>query len=151
MKKTRALHAESLSVNILVASIAIAAALLPIAALANAHVELTETATAIESHNGKLVPEPIGRVTRHGERLRYTIVAKNTGDRAAVDLSPVAKIPAGERFVAGSAGATAQFSVDGGKTWSRKPMVRVNAIRWLDPLPLMPGARVIFAYDVIVA
>jgi uncharacterized repeat protein (TIGR01451 family) len=137
------------NVNKLVASIAFAAALTPSAALANAHVVLTDTATAIESHNGALVAAPIGRVTKRGERLRYTIVAKNTGDRAALNLSPVVKIPAGERFVHGSAGATAQYSVDGGKTWSRDPKVQVNAIRWLDSLPLMPGARVIFAYDVI--
>jgi uncharacterized repeat protein (TIGR01451 family) len=156
-----------ISVKTVVAFIAFAAALVPCAALANAHVELSDTATAIESHNGTLVAAPIGGITKPGERLRYTIVAKNTGDRPAANLAPVAKIPAGERFVAGTAGATAEYSVDGGKTWSREPMVQVtnpggtnttrralpaefNAIRWLDPLLLAPGARVIFTYDIIV-
>ena len=136
-------------------ALAVCALLLaPIPALAAARVELTQSVTP----RGGAAP---------GERLRYTIVAKNTGDRAAARLAPSVKIPAGERYIENTAGPTAEFSIDGGKTWSRQPMVTVtnpggavtqrralpaefNAIRWLAPELLAPGARMTFAYDVIV-
>jgi uncharacterized repeat protein (TIGR01451 family) len=150
-----------------IALVALTLALLPVAARAAAHVELINSAAAIESHDGAFVAMPLGGGARPGERLRYTIVAKNTGDRPAIDLVPVAKIPPGERLVDGTAGPDAEFSVDGGTTWSREPTVRVtnpggttavrralaseiDAIRWVDPVPLAPGARASFAYDVIV-
>jgi uncharacterized repeat protein (TIGR01451 family) len=141
-------------------------ALTPCAALAAAHVELVQTATLIETQNGTLVAKPLNGMTKPGQRVRYTIVAHNTGDHPAANLAPVVKIPAGERYVDGSAGANAEYSVDGGKTWSLAPMVRVtnpggtsttrralpsefDAIRWSAAAALAPGARMTFAYDVI--
>jgi uncharacterized repeat protein (TIGR01451 family) len=141
-------------------------ALIPCAALAAAHVELTQSAASIELQSGALVAKQLSGITKPGQRVRYTIVARNSGDRPAVNLAPVVKIPAGERYVDASAGANAEFSIDAGKTWSAAPMVHVtspggmtavrralpaefNAIRWTVPAPLAPGARMTFAYDVI--
>jgi uncharacterized repeat protein (TIGR01451 family) len=141
-------------------------ALIPCAAFAAAHVELAQSASIIEAQNGGLVAKPLNGITKPGQRVRYTIVAHNTGDRPAANLAPVVKIPAGERYVDGSAGSNAEYSVDGGKTWSAGPMVRVtnpggattvrralpsefDAIRWMAPAALAPGARATFAYDVI--
>ena len=150
-----------------IAAFLAAIAVAPAAAWAAAHVELVDSASAIDVRDGAPVVVPLTGAAKPGQRLRYTIVARNSGDRPAADLMPVTKISASERYVDGSAGATAEFSVDGGKTWSREPMVRVtnpggaitvrralpaeyDAIRWVDPVPLAPGARVTFGYDVIV-
>jgi uncharacterized repeat protein (TIGR01451 family) len=139
----------------------------PRAASAAAHVELTVSVASVELHEGSFVAGQASVAARPGQRLRYTIAAKNTGDRPALTLVPSSKIPPGERYVDGSAGSSAEFSVDGGTTWSREPMVRVtnpggavatrralpseyDAIRWIDPAPLAAGARTTFAYDVIV-
>jgi uncharacterized repeat protein (TIGR01451 family) len=169
-KKNRSVTREAVLVRRLLMffTFAFAASMLaPGIALAAAHVELVETVAAVETHAGKLVVVPRTGITRQGERLRYTIAAKNTGDRAAVNLTPIAKIPGGLVFIAGTAGTGAEFSVDAGKTFSPAPTVRVtnpggttttrpalpheyNAIRWADPQPLAPGARITFAYDVIV-
>jgi uncharacterized repeat protein (TIGR01451 family) len=149
------------------ASILLALALLPTAARAATHVELTTSVAATQARNGILVVVPLSGLTKPGQRLRYTIVAKNTGDRSAESFVPMTKIPAGERFVEGSAGAAAEYSVDGGKTWSRRPMVVVinpggtsvqraalpseyNAIRWIGSPPIAAGARATFVYDIIV-
>jgi uncharacterized repeat protein (TIGR01451 family) len=150
------------------AAVAIALVLaLPDVALAAAHVELAQSVATVELRNGSLVAGQASTTAQPGGRLRYTIVARNTGDRAATSLLPTTNIPAGERYVDGSAGSMAEFSVDGGKTWSREPMVRVinpggaittrralaseyDAIRWIDPAPLVPGTKATFTYDVIV-
>jgi uncharacterized repeat protein (TIGR01451 family) len=141
-------------------------ALIPCSAFAAAHVELAQSASLVETQNGTLIAKPLNAITKPGQRVRYTIVAHNTGDHPAANLAPVVKIPAGERYVDGSAGSNAEYSVDGGKTWSVAPMVRVtnpggtvtprralpaefDAIRWTAPAALAPGARMTFAYDVI--
>ncbi|HEX3865800.1 MAG TPA: NEW3 domain-containing protein [Gemmatimonadaceae bacterium] len=141
-------------------------ALIPCVARAAAHVELAQSASLIETQNGALVAKPLNGITKPGQRVRYTIVAHNTGDHPAASLAPVVKIPAGERYVDGTAGTNAEYSVDAGKTWSATPMVRVtnpggvttqrralpaefDAIRWTAAVPLAPGARMTFAYDVI--
>jgi uncharacterized repeat protein (TIGR01451 family) len=146
---------------------AFVAVLLPAGVLAAPHVQLVNSVAAVESHNGTLVTAPFAGNARPGQRLRYTIVAKNSGDHAAAKLTPMTKIPAGERYVGGSAGPLAEYSIDGGKTWSRQPMITVtnpdhtttikpalagdyNAVRWLAPDPLAPAAHTAFSYDVIV-
>jgi uncharacterized repeat protein (TIGR01451 family) len=128
---------------------------------------LTQLSAPVEVRDGVAVVGRPSASARPGQRLRYTIVAVNTGDRAAAKLVPTTKIPQGETYVAGSAGAAAEFSVDGGATWSPDPIVRVtnpggavttrralpaeyNAIRWIVPAPLAPGSKASFAYDVIV-
>ncbi len=141
--------------------------LLSVAARAAARIELIEGATTVVVREGELLSIPLRGSAQPGQRIRYTIVAKNVGDRPAAQLVPMAKIPAGERFVAGSAGTAAEYSIDNGKTWSRRPMVRATdpggattirpalaaeytAVRWTGTLPLPPGGRATFAYDVIV-
>lgn len=131
------------------------------------HIALTQSAAVVEVQNGVAVTRTLRDQARPGERLRYTILAKNDGDRAAAHLTPVAKIPGGELYVDKSAGAIAELSIDGGKTYARQPMVpvkhadgtitmrpalarEIDALRWITPLPLAPGARVSYAYDVIV-
>jgi uncharacterized repeat protein (TIGR01451 family) len=140
---------------------------IPSTAFAAAHVDLVVSVGTVELQNGTLTVERANATARPGQRLRYTIAAKNSGDRPALTLVPSTKIPPGERYVDGSAGAGAEFSVDGGATWAREPMVRVtnpggtittrralaseyDAIRWIDPAPLPAGASTTFAYDVIV-
>lgn len=153
--------------NLLAVLTVLSIALAPSVALAAAHVELTDSAAVLVTRDAASVAVPVHGTVQPGQRIRYTIVARNSGDRPAAQLMPVANIPAGERFVAGSAGASAEYSIDNGKTWSRRPMVTVtnpggttttrpalpaqyNAVRWTGALPLAPGARATFAYDVIV-
>ena len=94
----------------LVALATLLAALLPSVALAAPHVQLVNSVAALESHNGALVAAPFAGNARPGQRLRYTIVAKNTGDHAAGKLTPMIKIPSGERYVDGSAGPRSSSS-----------------------------------------
>jgi hypothetical protein len=136
-----------------IAFAACAVLLTPCTAFAAAHVELANSVAVVETHSGALVAVPVRGAAVPGERLRYSIVAKNTGDRAAAKLAPLTKIPAGERYIGNTAGTTAEFSVDGGKTWSREPLVTVTnpggALTQRRALPA-PGARMIFTYDVTV-
>jgi uncharacterized repeat protein (TIGR01451 family) len=166
--KDRSRHSRK-RVAVKTSTLALAAlifAAVPCAALAAAHVELVQSVSLMETQNGTLVAKPLHGITKPGQRVRYTIVAHNTGDRPAANLAPVVKIPSGERYVDGTAGSNAEYSVDGGKTWAATPMVRVtnpggattsrralpsefDAIRWTAPAQLAPGARITFAYDVI--
>jgi uncharacterized repeat protein (TIGR01451 family) len=155
--------------TILIAALALAltSAMQPRTAGASAHVALRQSVAAIEVQNGAPAAIPLRREARPGDRLRFTIVATNDGDRPVTHLMPAAKIPAGERFVATSAGSNAELSIDGGKTYARHPFVRVthpdgtttmrpalareiNALRWVTPVPLAPGAHLSFAYDITV-
>jgi uncharacterized repeat protein (TIGR01451 family) len=64
-----------------------------------------------------------------GDAIQYDIVAANGGNSPALRLVPVGRIPAGTSYVDGSARgarAHAEFSLDGGKTWSAVPTVRVR-------------------------
>ena len=103
-----------------------------------------------------------------GETVRYTIVATNRGTDAALGLRPSAKIPAGTAYEAGSAEASGaarvEYSLDGGKTWSAAPTVKVQtpsgivekkadpatytAIRWAAATPLAPHASATYRYQV---
>jgi uncharacterized repeat protein (TIGR01451 family) len=101
-----------------------------IAAEARPNVKLILRTDAVVFRDGKtsfvsLPPEGIKR----GERLRYTIVASNSGDKSALQFEPVGHIPAGAAFVANSAtssvGAFVEYTLDG-MTWSAKPTIRVK-------------------------
>ena len=145
-------------------ALALSSLLLPHAAAAAAHITLTQSVAAIDVPSGA----PVAHTrARPGDRLRYTIVAKNDGDRPVTHLMPVAKIPAGEAFVDTPAGSDAELSIDGGKTYAHRPLVRVtqpngtitmrpalareiNALRWVTTAPLAPGAHLTFAYDITV-
>lgn len=114
--------------------------------------------------NGKDVLTPsAGKVVHGGDRLRYEIIASNTGDRAATQVRPYDMIPAGTEFIAHSAtgNGKVEYALDG-KTWSAVPLVVVHtndgdktipadpatykAIRWTTTLA--PGASSAFGFDV---
>jgi uncharacterized repeat protein (TIGR01451 family) len=102
-----------------------------------------------------------------GETVRYTLVAVNRGTDPALGLKPIGKIPAGTSFEAGSAAGAAarvEYSLDGGKTWSTSPTIKVQtpagivekkadpstytAIRWTADKPLAPRAVAAYSYQV---
>ncbi len=112
---------------------------------------------------------PVGSVAlQPGETVRYDIVATNEGTDPATKLMPVGRIPAGTAYEAGTASASnalkVEFSIDGGKTWSRTPTVKVvtangtvekkadpatyTTIRWVAEKPLVPKASVSYRYEV---
>jgi uncharacterized repeat protein (TIGR01451 family) len=116
----------------------------------------------------KLTPLESAQV-KPGETIRFEIVATNQSDQPVHNLVPVEKISAGTAYAAGSATpvtAGIQFSLDGGKTWSAKPMVTVHTpdgdvtkpadpatyttIRWANGTSLAPSAAAKYSYEVIV-
>lgn len=62
-----------------------------------------------------------------GEVVNWSIVSNNTGNGAAHDYKTVGQIPKGTTFVEGSAKAdgasSVTFSIDGGKSFTAKPMI----------------------------
>jgi uncharacterized repeat protein (TIGR01451 family) len=148
-------------------ALALALAIAPRPAVSSALIALTNSVALVEVNNGTAATVPFSGTAKPGDHLRYTIAARNTGDRPATKLVPSVHLPAGEAYVDGSAGVDAEFSVDGGRTWSREPLVRMTAsdgtvklrraqareyqaIRWTAPAPLAAGATAFFRYDVIV-
>ncbi|WP_366524996.1 hypothetical protein [Acaryochloris sp. IP29b_bin.137] len=71
-----------------------------------------------------------GDVTvRPGDVLRYTLVSENAGDKPAAELRINQPIPKQTTFVLESAranGAKLSYSIDGGQTYSEKPMIEVT-------------------------
>jgi uncharacterized repeat protein (TIGR01451 family) len=71
-----------------------------------------------------------GEVTvQPGDVLRYTVASKNAGDKPAKNLVVTQPIPKQTSYVLTSArpdGAALTFSIDGGKTFVEKPMVKVK-------------------------
>ncbi len=70
-----------------------------------------------------------GVALKPGDELEYGIAATNAGNAPALQFKTVGKIPAGTAYVEGSAKAPrahAEFSLDGGKTWSTSPTVTVK-------------------------
>jgi uncharacterized repeat protein (TIGR01451 family) len=146
-------------------------ALSPAIASAKPAVALTLAGSYVEKNDDgtpRIVPVERERA-RPGERIRWEIVAKNTGDQAARGFTAVGRIPAGTSFVAGSSsssGARVEYSLDGARTWSVSPMVTVQtpagpvvrkadpasytAIRWVAGPPLAPGTASRYTYEVTV-
>jgi uncharacterized repeat protein (TIGR01451 family) len=65
-------------------------------------------------------------MVKPGEIINWMIDSANEGNGAARDYKAIGQIPVGTAFVAGSAvsqTASVTYSVDGGKTFSAKPMV----------------------------
>lgn len=62
-----------------------------------------------------------------GEVVNWSIVSHNAGNAAALDYRTVGQIPKGTSFVEGSAkaegAAAVAYSIDGGKTFTAKPMI----------------------------
>lgn len=115
----------------------------------------------------KLVP--VSSVAlKPGETIRYDIVASNVGPDAAKTLMPIGKIPAGTAYEPGTASVSnasrVEFSIDGGKTWSVSPTIKVQtpsgiveqkadpsrftAIRWIGAKPLLSKSSVAYSYEV---
>lgn len=90
-------------------------------------VKLALSQALIVQKDGKTVATAVPEDgAKYGSTLRYTIVAKNGGDKPALNVLPVGRIPHGVTFIAKSATpASAQYTLDG-KSWSAKPMVEVK-------------------------
>lgn len=77
-------------------------------------------------------PLPENASLRPGENIRYVVTASNISDRQIKKLVVNQPIPKGSVYVLGSAtlpkieGATVDYSIDGGKTYSDKPTIRVK-------------------------
>ena len=114
------------------------------------------------------VPLSKDTVVNPGDVLDWTITSENDGNGAAVEYKAVARIPRGTTFVADSAkadGAKAFYSIDGGKSFSRQPMIEEKQAdgsskrvpvpvssytdvryEWADPLA--PGGKLSASYKV---
>lgn len=146
---------------------------LPVASFAKPLVSLKLAGFLVQkATDGKEQLTPVEKtVLKPGEIVRYEIDALNAGDSAASKLAPVAHIPANTTFVAGTASAAAaatiEYSLDGGKTWSLRPMVTVqtptgpvqkpadpatyNAVKWISTGSLAPKSTVAYLYEVRVS
>lgn len=88
--------------------------------------------TTVDAQGKKLVKwQPLkGAVTvQPGDVLRYTIASENAGEKPAKNLVVTQPIPKQTTYVLSSAnanGAALTFSIDGGKTFVAKPMVKVK-------------------------
>lgn len=139
----------------------------PSFALGNPSVALKLSgAVATKGSDGVQKETPLGdTVLRPGETIRYRIAATNKGDRPALRLVPVGKIPVGTSYEVGSASG-AEFSINGGKTWSARPMITVHtpagdvvkaadpatytSVRWPAGQTLAPNSTSTYSYAVLV-
>ena len=103
-----------------------------------------------------------------GEVLTWTVDAMNVGNASALEYRAVIQIPRGTEYVKGSAqaeNARAQFSIDGGKSFSPQPMIEqkqadgsiqltpapssmYTSVRYEWASPLAQGAKVTASYQV---
>jgi uncharacterized repeat protein (TIGR01451 family) len=122
--------------------------------------------------SGKVTPVPVDSTpAKPGESIRYTITASNTSGEVAKKFTPEGGIPSGTQYEPGSSVVAApghiEFSLDNGKTWSAKPMVRVKQpdgsmamkpadpatytnLRWISGKDLAAHASTSYTYVVIV-
>ena len=103
-----------------------------------------------------------------GDVLRYRLTFANTADRAVKNVAIANPVPAGLQFVAGSAKASrddarAEYSIDGGRTWSAHPTEtvvvdgraveravapeRYTAVRWIVGGAVAPAAVVTAEFE----
>jgi uncharacterized repeat protein (TIGR01451 family) len=105
---------------------------------------------------------------RPGEVLTWTVDAVNVGNAPALEYRAITHIPRGTEYVKGSAraeGASAVYSIDGGKSFSPQPMIEqkqadgsvqltpaplsmYTSIRYEWANPLAQGAKVMASYQV---
>jgi uncharacterized repeat protein (TIGR01451 family) len=109
----------------------VVALVLPGIAIAKPSVTLKLTGSIVtKAADGRTTLTPVEKQQpKAGDQIRYDIVASNAGDSPALRLVPAGKIPAGTAYVDGSAKAPRahpEFSLDGGKTWSAAPTVKVR-------------------------
>jgi uncharacterized repeat protein (TIGR01451 family) len=122
--------------------------------------------------SGTITPVPVESTpAKPGESIRYTITAVNTSGEVAKKFASAGRIPSGTQYEPGSSTIAApghiEFSLDGGKTWAEKPMVRVRQpdgsmaikpadpatytnIRWLSGKDLPAHAAIAYTYAVLV-
>jgi|JFJP01.1.fsa_nt_gi uncharacterized repeat protein (TIGR01451 family) len=87
---------------------------------------------AVASGRGDWEVIPNDASLRPGETIRYVVTASNTSDRNIKKLVVTQPIPANSVYVLNSAtlptveGAKLDYSIDGGKTYSEKPTIRVK-------------------------
>lgn len=113
---------------------------------------------------------PKDTVVQKGTILRFQVVARNTGDRAAEKLVITQPVPKGTIYAIGTAtegSAKLSYSIDGGKTFSDNPMVQVTLpdgrtemkpappetyshLRWTVAKPIAPKNGLEMTYDVSV-
>jgi uncharacterized repeat protein (TIGR01451 family) len=80
---------------------------------------------ALERENEKISLDKIDAV-KPGEILRWTISSENKGESGAREYKAIGKIPSGTTFVTESAKADkaeVTYSIDGGKSFVREPMI----------------------------
>jgi uncharacterized repeat protein (TIGR01451 family) len=117
--------------SIAASSLVVLALILPGIASAKPNVTLKLTGSVVtKAADGHTMLTPVEKSQpKAGDEIQYDIVAANAGDSPAMRLVPVGKVPAGTAYIAGSAKAPrarAEFSLDGGKTWSVAPTVTVK-------------------------
>jgi uncharacterized repeat protein (TIGR01451 family) len=156
--------------SIAASSLVALALILPGIASAKPNVTLKLTGSLVtKAADGRTTMTPIERIQpKAGDEIEYDIVASNAGSTPAVRLVPVGKIPAGTAYVDGSAKAArarAEFSLDGGKTWSASPTVTVKgpsgapvvkradpalytAVRFVTDGAVAPRASLAYTYEV---
>ena len=118
--------------------------------------------------DSKMMPLDKAAAVKPGEVLTWTVDAVNVGSAPALEYRAVTQIPKGTEYVKGSAvaeGATAVYSIDGGKSFSPQPMIEqkqadgslkltpapvsmYTSIRYEWASPLAQGAKVMAAYKV---
>ncbi len=87
---------------------------------------------AVASGRVEWMPLPTDASVRPGETIRYVVTASNTSDRAIKKLVVTQPIPSNAVYVLNSAtlpnvaGAKLDYSIDGGKTYSEVPTIRVK-------------------------
>ncbi|HEY0614401.1 MAG TPA: hypothetical protein VGC96_07155 [Candidatus Elarobacter sp.] len=154
------------------AAVLVLALTLAVPALASAKPNVTLKLTGslvTKAADGRTTLSPVEKAQpKAGDEIEYDIVALNAGDSPALRLVPVGKIPSGTAYVDGSAkGARAkpEFSLDGGKTWSAVPTVKVRqpdgttvvkkadpslytAVRFLTEGAIAPHQAAAYSYEV---
>ena len=139
LQHTRQLAALLLGCSIFAAPIAADAR--PVVAL-----HLDGSLVVATAHGIKLVPLLHGLV-HTGDRVRYIITAKNSGDQPALKLTPAAVVPPGTQLVAVDAGSASsvEISRDHGRSWlPLTPLLRAKAtnLRWKFTTPVAPNSGV---------
>ncbi|CAN5633477.1 hypothetical protein BH24DEI1_BH24DEI1_07530 [soil metagenome] len=103
-----------------------------------------------------------------GQTVEYVLTLRNRGEATLPPGTVILRgpVPPATRYLGGSATPTsdevrAEFSADGGQTFSEPPVVGAdgdeveaeayNVVRWTLLLPLGPGQTMTFVYRVVVA
>ncbi|MFN4857069.1 MAG: hypothetical protein ACK5YH_16350 [Pseudanabaena sp.] len=87
---------------------------------------------AVASGRGDWKAIPKDASLRPGETIRYVVTASNTSDRNIKKLVVTQPIPQGSVYVLNSAtlpnveGVKLEYSIDGGRTYSESPSIRVK-------------------------